>query len=976
MPVQSTMVPYGVEGDMSGIAMSGVGKFPNPFFDIASEYMPRDLNQILEFAEYIYMNNGTYRAAARRVARYFLTEITLDGESETEREDYEDFIKNKLHMVTQLAEIGDEFLIYGNCLQGDTPVITRDGVFPIRQLAGKEVDVLSKDGVYRSAKFACYGEQPLLAVDFSDGRTILATPEHQWLARNCSDKEVRVPTTTLRNGYSIERTVAPRPEKNDEFYEGVRHGFVFGDGSTYNKSRKRPICVANFYGDKDKAMLPYFDGHGNAPLSYMDNQLIKIQGLPNWYKTLPAPDATASYWYGFVCGFLAADGSVDKCGCPLLTQVKKADLEAIIEQLPRIGMVAGELREYENHSTFKRQDGTEYYFDGKYCVVALLKRFMREDDLLIPAHRLKFIDRPGSAAYGKYIGVVGVRDTGLTEPVYCCVEPETHTFVIGNGVLTGNCFVSVYFPFDRYLICPSCSTNYHIDTVGYRWSFKDLEFSAKCQKCGHDGVFDRRDVRSLDKDRVKLIRWNPKRIRMRVHDISGRVEHYYEPESTFVQKLEEGNRFFLNDTPWSLIECCSKSDKSGTPLYKFDVGQLYHLRESTLSGLPIKGWGIPPALANFKLSYYIQLLRRYDEAVALDYIIPFRILHPTAQTPGGMNTDPLMSLSMDTFMSHMKNMVKAKRQNITDIQIAPFPIGYQTLGGEVRALTPKDLIQNAVDELLNAVGFPAELYRGSISIQAAPTALRLFEKTWSSLVDGYNDLIAWILTKVSRYYGWGEMTGELRSVTLADDIERKALNFQAAAGMDISKDTAFRPLGVDYMEEQRKVVEEQREIQKLQQEAMEEQEAAQLQQQGGGGSGGGAGGQAGATPGDVHEQAKELAYQLVVQTPETARRGEIIKIKHSNPTLHALVIQEMETLRQDMARQGQGIVLQQEQQKQGSADGFGAAALPSPLALGLLLSSQVMDIDRRYMRKVAQDIDIPGVRGAFRFIRDRQLGLA
>ena len=41
------------------------------------------------------------------------------------------------------------------------------------------------------------------------------------------------------------------------------------------------------------------------------------------------------------------------------------------------------------------------------------------------------------------------------------------------------------------------------------------------------------------------------------------------------------------------------------------------------------------------------------------------------------------------------------------------------------------------------------------------------------------------------------------------------------------------------------------------------------------------------------------------------RRGELIKIKHSNPTLHALVIQEMDALRQSMASQGQAAMMQQ-----------------------------------------------------------------
>jgi len=222
---------------------------------------------------------------------------------------------------------------------------------------------------------------------------------------------------------------------------------------------------------------------------------------------------------------------------------------------------------------------------------------------------------------------------------------------------------------------------------------------------------------------------------------------------------------------------------------------------------------------------------------------------------------------------------------------------------------------------------------------------------------------------------WGEVEGSLRSVTLADDIERKALSLQAAAGQDISKATAYRPLGIDYMEEQKRVMEEQRELARLQQQAMEEQAAQQAQPSGGGGGAPAAG----ATPGDVHEQAKALAHQLLVQTPETMRRGELIKIKHSNPTLHALVIQEMDNMRQEMARQGQAQML--EQAKQASADGAGAVdgdipgygpanSLPSPVRVGLLIADQLTEYTPDDLMKIAMDVknNVPNADKAFRYV--------
>jgi len=542
---------------------------------------------------------------------------------------------------------------------------------------------------------------------------------------------------------------------------------------------------------------------------------------------------------------------------------------------------------------------------------------------------------------------------------------------IGDDYMVyGNVFISIYFPFDRFLTCPQCHTHYHIDTVAYKFKLKELQFSAKCGKCQYEGIFKHEDKRSLDRKKVRLIRWNPKDMRIRVHNISNEMEYYLELDARFLEKIVNGNRFYLNRTPWPIIECCAKSGSGDRPLFKFDSEAIYHMKESTLAGLPIRGWGIPPILPNFKLAYYIQVMRRYDEAIALDYIIPFRVLHPTHNMPAGSTMDPIQMLSMDNFVGHMKRMVRAKRMNSTDVQIAPFPVGYQMLGGEAKNLSPKENITAALDELLNAIGFPAELYRGSLSIQAFPVALRLFEKTWGSLVDGYNDMITWVIRRISRYFMWGDITGSLRSVTLADDIERKALSLQAAAGMDISKATAYRPLGVDYLEEQKRIVEEQKEIQRLQQEAMEEQEASQMP--GAGQQPGAApppGGTPGATPGDIHAQAKEMAYGLLTQTPETLRRGELIKIKHSNPTLHALVMQEMDNLRQEMARQGQAMIM--EQTKMASAK-----EIPSPLSVMLLITGQVLDYNRGDLRKIAVDIGqgVPDANKAFHFIYGKMRG--
>ena len=121
---------------------------------------------------------------------------------------------------------------------------------------------------------------------------------------------------------------------------------------------------------------------------------------------------------------------------------------------------------------------------------------------------------------------------------------------------------------------------------------------------------------------------------------------------------------------------------------------------------------------------------------------------------------------------------------------------------------------------------------------------------------------------------------------------------------------------------------------------------------------------------DVRTQAQDLAYQLVVQVPESQRRSQLLKIKQTNPTLHALTLQAMNELRQSMASQGQAMVLQQEQQaaQQGGAptqQKQALAKLPSMEMVRLLLLSEMDSIDRGYLRKVACDCSNPAVRKAF-----------
>ena len=82
--------------------------FPNPWFDIASQYVPRDMKSTFRWAEYLYMRNETYRSAVNRVVRYPITKIKyVEADAGDDvREKYETLFEDHLDIKTFLSWVG------------------------------------------------------------------------------------------------------------------------------------------------------------------------------------------------------------------------------------------------------------------------------------------------------------------------------------------------------------------------------------------------------------------------------------------------------------------------------------------------------------------------------------------------------------------------------------------------------------------------------------------------------------------------------------------------------------------------------------------------------------------------------------------------------------------------------------------------------------------------------------------------------
>lgn len=323
-----------------------------------------------------------------------------------------------------------------NCISGDTLVQTDSGLFSARELAGKRVNVLTKNGVYEPAVWKNYGKQQLYSVVFEDGDSILCTKDHEWEVIQSKGKRKRVPTILLEG-----KTVPVVSLKNftydeEQYLVGVQHGLVFGDGTIRKDRDYSYVCQ---FGENRNLIQRFFERHSNRYSSnWKDGYATFSSALPSEYKQLPDyKKMSQSYLRGFLAGLIASDGNVAN---DLNVEVFNENPE-VLKKVRLIAAACGiathPVRILTGDTNFKKNRRlarlsfhktaflTETSFDEKLIIKDLHRNSAKNG---IPSRKKTSTKR-----------VLKVTKTPLFTDVFCCVEPNTHTFVIESGILTGNC---------------------------------------------------------------------------------------------------------------------------------------------------------------------------------------------------------------------------------------------------------------------------------------------------------------------------------------------------------------------------------------------------------------------------------------------------------------------------------------------------------------------------------------------------------
>ena len=110
----------------------------------------------------------------------------------------------------------------------------------------------------------------------------------------------------------------------------------------------------------------------------------------------------------------------------------------------------------------------------------------------------------------------------------------------------------------------------------------------------------------------------------------------------------------------------------------FSKDNIYHFKRPTLAGKD-RGWGTPMILPVLKDTFYLQVLRKAQEAIAMEHIVPLRVMFPQA---GSATSDPYTSVNLQDWRDQVASELRRWKADNNYIPIiSSMESGYKTIWG-------------------------------------------------------------------------------------------------------------------------------------------------------------------------------------------------------------------------------------------------------------------------------------------------------
>lgn len=344
----------------------------------------------------------------------------------------------------------------------------------------------------------------------------------------------------------------------------------------------------------------------------------------------------------------------------------------------------------------------------------------------------------------------------------------------------GIAFVSVNFPFEKFLRCGACKEEISAMRSRPFWRYTVGRFRLTCPKCGATGPADSADRPQRKASEISLMNWNPEQISIFENEVTGRKDYVYEPSPRFRQAIKLGRKDLVCTTPELFLEAV----RLDRPVV-LDPSRVFVMKRP---GLPQQGGGsgIPLMFPVLKDAYYLQVMKRANETICLQHLVPQIFIFPQPSTSGA---DPYVTASLSDWRDTIRAELAIQRRDPAYYGVVPFPLGHQVIGENGRSLMLLPEIQEQARQICIGMGFPPDLIFGNGSYAGNSVNMRMLENVFLGDVRQHKRLLRFVLTQISTFMNWPPVTGRFKPFRMADDLQRQGFFFTLNQAKKISDTT-------------------------------------------------------------------------------------------------------------------------------------------------------------------------------------------
>ena len=347
--------------------------------------------------------------------------------------------------------------------------------------------------------------------------------------------------------------------------------------------------------------------------------------------------------------------------------------------------------------------------------------------------------------------------------------------------------VTIHFPFTKWLVCRHCKFKEKATKLSYKW--RNLEYILDCPKCGAIAPALVQDFNERDVRRIRLQRWNPEYIHIDPGFGGAEPIYTFQLPVQLRNDIIIGKKNVLDTVPDVFIEAMKRNK-----FIRFTDDNIFVFKRPVISQNE-DGWGMPLPFPVLKDTFYLQILRKAQEAIAQEHIVPLRVLFPQA---GSGTSDPYTTISLDSWRFRMEQEISKWKYDSNYIPILPLPIGQESIGGDGRALMLHQEMRAWSEQIIAGMGVPQEFVFGGLQYSGSNVSMRMLENAFIGYrTDHENMLNNFVIRRIANYMGWPTVKAHMRRFKMADDLQRVSLYFNMFQAQVVSKETLQQEADLD-----------------------------------------------------------------------------------------------------------------------------------------------------------------------------------